>query len=93
MPVGIRELKNHLSEYMRRVEAGETVQVSVHGRVVAELAPAGRKVSVSRRFDQLVRTGAIRPPQENGDPFEGWKGLGLPKGTAAKLIDWDRDED
>ena len=37
--VGIRELKNHLSKYVRQVEAGEVVLVTDRGKVVAELAP------------------------------------------------------
>ena len=36
---GIREVKNKLSEYLRLVAAGETVLVTDHGRVVAQLAP------------------------------------------------------
>jgi prevent-host-death family protein len=39
--VGIRELKNRLSEYLRSVRAGEGVLVTDRGEVVAELAPPG----------------------------------------------------
>jgi prevent-host-death family protein len=39
--VGVRELKNSLSEYLRRVRAGESVLVTDRGEVVAELAPPG----------------------------------------------------
>ena len=35
--VGIRELKNRLSEYVRRVRRGEEFLVTDRGRVVAEL--------------------------------------------------------
>jgi prevent-host-death family protein len=38
---GIRQLKNDLSRYIRRVEAGERIAVTAHGRVVAELVPPG----------------------------------------------------
>jgi prevent-host-death family protein len=42
--VGIKTLKNRLSEYLRLVAAGETVLVTDRDRVVAELVPphAGR---------------------------------------------------
>ena len=40
--VGIRELKNSLSEYLRRVRAGESVLVTDRGEIVAELMPPGR---------------------------------------------------
>jgi antitoxin (DNA-binding transcriptional repressor) of toxin-antitoxin stability system len=39
--VGVRELKNRLSEYLREVRAGERVLVTDRGEVVAELAPPG----------------------------------------------------
>ncbi len=39
--VGVRELKNRLSEYLRSVRAGEGVLVTDRGEVVAELAPPG----------------------------------------------------
>ncbi|MGB6992764.1 MAG: type II toxin-antitoxin system prevent-host-death family antitoxin, partial [Thermoanaerobaculia bacterium] len=35
--VGVRELKNRLSEYLRLVRSGEDVLVTDRGRVIAEL--------------------------------------------------------
>jgi prevent-host-death family protein len=43
--VGVRELKNSLSEYLRRVRAGESVLVTDRGEVVAELTPPGQGAS------------------------------------------------
>ncbi len=40
--VGLRELKNRLSEYVRQVRRGEGVLVTDRGEVVAELAPPGQ---------------------------------------------------
>lgn len=37
-----RELRNRSSEVLRRVQAGETIQVTNHGEVVAVLSPPGR---------------------------------------------------
>jgi hypothetical protein len=37
--IGIRELKNRLSEYVREVRSGEEIQVTHRGEVVAELRP------------------------------------------------------
>lgn len=90
---GIRDLKNNLSRYIRRIEAGERIAITAHGRVVAELAPPGTstKNNVSR-FDALVASGIIRPPLETGDPTEDWPDIRLPAGTAVELIDADRGE-
>jgi len=41
MEVSVRELKSRLSEYLRRVRAGEEVSVTLRGRVVARLTGTG----------------------------------------------------
>jgi prevent-host-death family protein len=91
---GIRELKDNLSRYVRRIEAGERIAVTAHGRVVAELVPAAKKSRALHRsrYDELVATGVIRPALEPGDPLEEWPDIHLPPGTAAELIDSDRGE-
>ena len=38
-----KELRNQVSEVLRRVEAGESLLVTVSGRPVAELSPAARR--------------------------------------------------
>ena len=90
---GIRELKDNLSRYIRRIEAGERIVITAHGRVVAELVPPRAPSGPSAaRFEDLVAAGIIRPPVEQGDPLEGWPDIRLPRGTAAALIDNDRGE-
>jgi prevent-host-death family protein len=91
---GIREMKDNLSEYVRRAEAGERIAVTAHGRVVAVLGPAdasarGRRLT---RLEQMIADGTARRPLEDGDPLEGVTPLRLPRGTAAALIDADREE-
>ena len=94
METGIRKLKDNLSRYIRRIEAGERILVTAHGRVVAELVPPGRdgRTSPGSRWDELIAAGLLHPPVEAGDPFEGWPDIRLPGGTAAELIDSDRGE-
>jgi prevent-host-death family protein len=94
MMVGIRQLKANLSRYIRRVEAGERITVTAHGRVVAELVPpeTATRRSPGSRWDELIAAGILHSPIETGDPFEDWPDIRLPVGTAAKLIDADRDE-
>lgn len=91
---GIRELKDNLSRFIRRIEAGERIAITAHGRVVAELVPPGATTTgrAPSRFDELVAAGVIRPPVEAGDPTEGWPDIRLPAGTAAALIDADRGD-
>ena len=93
METGIRELKDNLSRYIRRVEAGERVAVTAHGRIVAELVPPSTSKGARRsQYQTLVATGVIRPALERGDPLKGWPDLRLPAGTTAALIESDRGE-
>lgn len=95
MGTGIRELKDNLSAYIRRVEAGERVLVTAHGRVVAELVPpgTGAEARSAGRWDELMASGVLHAPAESGDPFEDWPTIRLPRGSAADLIDSDRGEE
>ncbi|MCL2482796.1 MAG: type II toxin-antitoxin system prevent-host-death family antitoxin [Propionibacteriaceae bacterium] len=42
-----KELRNDIGSVLRRVEAGETMTVTVAGRPVAELRPASRRTWVT----------------------------------------------
>lgn len=41
MDVPVRELKDRLSEYLRRVQAGEEVVVTSHGRAIVRMVAVG----------------------------------------------------
>ncbi len=45
---GIRELRQRASELLRRVEAGETIEITDRGRPVAVLAPLTDAGSIAR---------------------------------------------
>jgi antitoxin (DNA-binding transcriptional repressor) of toxin-antitoxin stability system len=91
---GIRDLKNNLSHYVRRIEAGERIAVTAHGRVVAELGapPRGTRIGRPTRYDDLVAAGVVRPPIERGDPLADWPALRLPEGTVIRLLELDRGD-
>jgi prevent-host-death family protein len=62
--VGLKVLKNKLSEYVRAAAAGETVLVTDRDRVVAELIPPreGRSVLLADAvLAEAVRNGWITP--------------------------------
>ncbi len=65
--VGLRELKNRLSEYVRMVRAGKHVQVTDRGRVVAELLPPGTSADGEPHpgLAALRRRGLLRPGAKN----------------------------
>ena len=69
--VGVRELRQNLSVYLRRVKAGASLEVKEHGQRVAVLAPAGRQATA---LDRLIAAG--RATAARGDLLA----LGPPRG-------------
>ena len=68
--VGVKALKDRLSEYLRLAAAGETVLVTDRDRVVAEISPprVSRAESVSDVVvAEGVRTGWITPRSHGAD--------------------------
>ena len=57
--IGIRELRQNASEYVRRAEKGETIEVTDRGRPVAQLSPLPRPMSVLDRW--ITEGKATRP--------------------------------
>lgn len=94
--VGVRELKAKLSQYLREVTAGEFIEVTDRGKVVAELKPPGAAAGVSiyeARFHQWVREGRIKPASK--PPKAGlFRAVitPLPPGSAQELLDEIREE-
>lgn len=56
--VGIRELKAHLSEYLKRVKNGEAIAVSERGQKIALLTPSKKGVTSSGLWE-LARRGVV----------------------------------
>jgi len=53
--IGVRELRQRASEYLREVEQGRTLEVTARGRPVARLVPvraAARRLAVARDRDR-----------------------------------------
>lgn len=53
--VGTRELKNKLSEYIRRVKKGNTVIITQRGNIIAELVPP--RHTIEERIWAMVDAG------------------------------------
>ncbi len=92
--VGIRELKNRLSEYLRHVRSGESVLVTDRGEVIAEFSPPGRGLtdaSVPAGLLGLARRGLLTL----GSPGDASVYVALPRArrgqrSAAELLDEER---
>lgn len=60
LTLGIRELRQHASKYLRFVRDGETIQVTDRGEPIAMITPSVRPPDP---LAQLRREGKIRGPE------------------------------
>ena len=72
MDVGIRELKQHLSEYLARAAAGEAVQVTERGVPKVQIVP----VPGSGVMALGVEQGWLRPALRSGGLTPGRRAVG-----------------
>jgi prevent-host-death family protein len=63
--VGIRELRQHASAYLDRVENGVVIEVTRHGRPVARLSPV--RPEPDSVVAELIDAGVLRPAEDPGE--------------------------
>jgi len=64
--VGLRELRHHATEYVRRAETGEHIAITDRGKVVAEIGPPSEAMTIRDRMiadGELVRGRGGRLPE------------------------------
>ena len=84
MDVGVRELKQHLSEYLERASRGEAIRVTDRGRPLAMLGPLPGKLRIEEGIaDKWIRGGSEEPPR----PVQRQKALA----TVLSVLEEDRD--
>jgi len=88
--VGVRELRQNLSVYLRRIEAGETLEVTEHGHPVARLTPLPpQRMGV---LDRLIAEGKAFPGK--GGNLADWEPIDIGPGpTLSEVLQQMRDED
>lgn len=87
--IGIRELRQNASEYIRRAERGETIEVTDRGRPVARLSPLPKAGGI---VDRLIAEGRLTPG--TGDLVELAKPLPQRPGqpSVSQMLDELREE-
>ncbi|MFD8754676.1 type II toxin-antitoxin system Phd/YefM family antitoxin [Kitasatospora sp. NPDC059577] len=91
--VPIRQLQQHASELIDRVAAGERVEITRNGRLIAVLAPPDPE---QRVLEDLARDGTLDP--ENAATARGLSDWALPDigtrlGSASDALHAMREED
>jgi prevent-host-death family protein len=88
--IGIRELRQQASRYLRDVERGETLEVTDRGRPVARLVP----VPSAAGLEQLAAAGRLTPARGDvldlGPPLTAAAGTPLPSDTLEDLRSGER---
>lgn len=56
--VGVRELKDHLSSYLRHVKEGKIVEITEHGKPVGRIIP--QEMSLEEKLEAMRKVGLIR---------------------------------
>ncbi len=83
--IGVRELRQQASRYLREVESGDSIEVTDRGRPVARLVPLPR----SSNADTLLRNGQLAPANGDllafGDPLPPRRGTPLPSAELAAI--------
>jgi len=80
--VGVAELRQNLSRYLRRVGEGERLVVTDRNRPVAELGPAP---STGADVDRLIAEGRVSRPARRGLPAP--LGLGGDPAALSRALD------
>jgi prevent-host-death family protein len=93
--IGVRELRQNASKYLRLVEAGETIEVTDRGRPVARLTPVEtrKKTREQEIRDDLVRRGLLIPAKEpwvTPTPLPPKPGLPSPSEILAEMREDER---
>ena len=65
--IGVRELRQHASRYLARVEAGEELGVTNNGRLVARLVPVRES---ERDREALIESGVLVPARKPSNLFD-----------------------
>ncbi|MGE3074954.1 MAG: type II toxin-antitoxin system Phd/YefM family antitoxin [Dehalococcoidia bacterium] len=89
--IGIRELRQNASKYIRLVKAGETIEVTERGVPVACLKPLEDAKPAESPYERLVREGKIVPPTKD---WSDWKPIVLPPGgpPLSKILEELRED-
>jgi antitoxin (DNA-binding transcriptional repressor) of toxin-antitoxin stability system len=89
--VGVRQLKNGLTRYLRLVDQGETLLVTNRNRAVGVLKKLNRDSArtVEEKLATLVAEGKLLPAREAG-PFKPFKPVRVRGKPVSKIIIEDR---
>jgi prevent-host-death family protein len=88
--IGVRELRQDATRWLREVEAGETIEVTSRGRPVALLVPLPEKGIVARLIAEGRATPPTRPLRRSPPTLQPKPGVPLPSEILAQMREHER---
>ena len=87
---GVRELKANLSDYLRRVEEGETITITRHGKTIGRIVP--EHISLEEKMEILIKAGFLHWGKKK---LTSWNPVVVNKGTdlVSDLVNEERTID
>ncbi len=89
--IGVRELRQHTSRYLDLVKAGETVEETERGQLIALLVPASGGDTAR---DRLIAAGRLVPASAPTERLRSSRSVppGAGEPTNAELLDAERED-
>lgn len=81
--VPVRQLQRHASELLDRVAAGERIEITRNGELVAIVCPPDPKQKV---IEELLAEGFLTPEELNKPGLAGWTTPGEPLPPGSKTL-------
>jgi prevent-host-death family protein len=81
LEVGVRDFRDHLSEWLAQVKSGREIVVTERGRPVARVV----STSGSSRLEELIRSGTVTPAKEQAKPADAYP-RPRPRGSVTDVL-------
>ena len=88
--MGIRQLRQNASAYLRLVEAGETIQIAARGRPVALWVPIPSTGGVARLDEEMRLSEPAGDVLDLGPPLDSSPSVPLPSNTLSEAREGER---
>lgn len=86
--IGVRELRQNASTYLKQVREGEVIEVSVRGRLVARIVPVAES-----EWHELMAQGHVRPPVDASHLHNIQPVQGEPETSASEVLRSMREQE
>lgn len=95
MEATVSQLKDDLNSYLERVKAGDEIVITEGGEAIALVVPFTRGGPTPEEYEEMIRTGVIKPAEKPGGVTADFWDLPVPEdpeGIGHKMFLEDREK-